>query len=144
MWRACASRFWNKQRQKSSVLPTRVVVGSMLPLELQALHLSGGGAESAGIPPNSEQQCLVLRHSSDRVPHQDHQHQRWIRNIRKRLFSRGGIVSHQKSRCDHGQPRETSWHDTKQETIERRQLRAVSSRAEIIKENESSEVHVQS
>ena len=48
-----------------------------------------------------------------------------------------------RSRHDHGQPRETSWHNTKQETIEPRQLRAISSSAEIIKENRSSEVHAQ-
>ena len=48
-----------------------------------------------------------------------------------------------KRRYHHGQPRETSWHDTKQETIEPRQLRAIFSTAEIMKENKSSEVYVQ-
>ena len=42
-----------------------------------------------------------------------------------------------RSRYDHGQARETSWHNTKQETIEPGQLRAISSTAEIIKENRS-------
>ena len=48
-----------------------------------------------------------------------------------------------RSRHDHGQPRETSWHNTKQETIEPRQLRAISRTAEIIKENRSSEMYAQ-
>ena len=48
-----------------------------------------------------------------------------------------------KSRCDHGQPRETSCRNTKQETIEPGQLRANSSTAEIIKRAKNSEVHAQ-
>ena len=63
--------------------------------------------------------------------------------FRKEEFQEEQVSPKKKSRCDHGQPRETSWHNTKQETIEPRQLRAISSTAEIIKENRSSEVYAQ-
>ena len=47
-------------------------------------------------------------------------------------------------RRDRGQPREASWHEVKQKTLETRQLGEFSSTAEILKENKSSEVHAQS
>ena len=48
-----------------------------------------------------------------------------------------------KSRYGHGQPRDTSWHNTKQETSEPGKLTSISSTAEIIKENRSSKFDVQ-
>ena len=47
------------------------------------------------------------------------------------------------SRHDQGQPRETSWHEVKRESVKARHLWEISSTAEIIEENKSSEVHVQ-
>ena len=54
-------------------------------------------------------------------------------------MKKGATVSHKKK----GRYDQTSWHNTKQETNELRQLRAISCTAEIFKENQSSEVYAQ-
>ena len=104
----CAMRISNKQRQKRSVLLSRFAIGSEPRPEVQALPPheepswkivcdgSGGSAEFAGILSDSERDCLVLRHSSVRVPHKDHQPQRRIRKVRKRRIFRGAVVSQEK------------------------------------------------
>ena len=46
-------------------------------------------------------------------------------------------------RRDRGQPREASWHEVKQKTLETRQLGEFSSTADILEENKISEVHAQ-
>ena len=80
--------------------------------------------------------------TSVRVPHKDHQPQRPFRRFRKRRIQRGRTVSQEKGSIRPRTARETSWHSIKQETNEPRQLRAISSTAEIIKENRSSNVFV--
>ena len=50
-------------------------------------------------------ECLVPRHSSVRMSQEDHQHQRQIRKVRKRMIKHGGnLFPRKKSRYDHGQP----------------------------------------
>ena len=54
------------------------------------------------------------------------------------------VLRHSSVRVLHkGQPKETSWHELKQETLENRQLGEISSADEIVKDNKSSEVYVQ-
>ena len=61
----------------------------------------------------------------------------------KKNIKRSNCLPRKGADTTNGQPRETSWHNTKQETIEPGQLRAISSTAEIIKEKRSSEVYAQ-
>ena len=72
----------------------------------------------AGSLPNSERECLMLRRSPGRVPHQDHQHQRWIRRVRE-----SGIKRKRSIRRDRNALRETSGHESQdQETLQTRHL----------------------
>ena len=86
----------------------------------------------------------MLRHSSVRVPHKDHQPQRRIREVRKKQnMKRRSRLPRERADTtsdSRGAPPGTT---QKQETSERRKLTSISSTAEIIKENRSSKVYVQ-
>ena len=119
--------FWHEQRQESSALLTRVATGSESGTEVQAVppleesswltlcNWSGSGPKIAGILPNSERESLMIRHSSVRLPHQDHQHWRWIRKVREITIKRKRSITN-KGKADaivtrRREPRGTSHKD---------------------------------
>ena len=87
---------------------------------------------------------LWLRHSSVRVPHNSHQpHRRIRKGSAKKNRMKTNRLQRKRVDATKGQPRETSSHEVKQETLETGQLSEISDTAEIIKENQSSEVYAQ-
>ena len=135
IWWTCDRRIWNKQRQKNSVLLTRVAIGSeprpkaqaVLPHEEPSWPIfcdwSGSSAEFAEILPEGERECRVLRVScATTLPSE------FLTKIinlkdrsedfRKEEYREEEPSLKKKGRYDFGQPRETSRHNIKQETIE--------------------------
>ena len=131
--------------RRSSVPVTRHLIRTPRP-EVHASHSresscpivsnsSGSSAECGGVLSDSERERLrattQFRASCSRI---SPTFQNGVeKNGREEPKEEQPSLS-KKSRYDHGQPRETSWQKQKTRNIEPRQLRAISSTAEIIKE----------
>ena len=78
----------------------------------------------------------MFRHSSFRVPYQDHQHQRWIRKVRESTNKiKRGITNKEEQK--------TSGHESRDpETLETRLLGEILSTADIVNENKDSEMQL--
>ena len=86
--------------------------------------------------PNSERECLMLQHTSSRALHQDHQHERWMGTVFKRIIYRKRIIIKEEKPTRRDAPRETSGHELNgHETLETRPLGGILRTAEILKEN---------
>ena len=107
--RICGRRCRNKQKAETQctshssrhwIRPLQPEVQAQTPLVQPGWPIvcdwSWSGAEFTGIQSNRERKCRVLRHSSVRVPHKDHQPQRRTRKVRERRISRRRIVSNGK------------------------------------------------
>ena len=149
IWMICATRFWNKQRLKNSVFLTRVAIGSKPRSEVQTLppfeepswpfcdssiwkrrrnrlvsvkQRTGVYCAATQFRPSSSSKKINIKEGSERFG--------------KEEFKEEDSSPTKKSRCDQGQPRETSWNEVKQKTLETRQLGEISSTAEKIKEKQ--------
>ena len=120
--------FWNEQRQKSSVLLTRIAIGSEPGPEVQALssnhdrlfvidldaaqnsleffYQKANGSVSChdAVPSELLTKIINLKDGSEKFG--------------KEKYKEEDSSPTKKGRCDYGQPGETSWHNVKQETFE--------------------------
>ena len=91
--------------------------------------------------PNSERECLMLRHTSSRALHQDHQHERWMGTVFNRIIYRKRIIIKEEKPTRRDAPRETSGHELNGHgTLETRQLGGILSTTEILKENKKADI----